>query len=229
MVMGRIPWVNHAEVADPSPKSPIPTLATRSGNTRPVEVDRQEPQVRFWEITYSSRETPFLSSRRVTRFGPTYGAAVLRFPGLAAICCGCDRVVLERDPETGDYSAVCPVLPGCTSAGETEEEARADIREAIALLSGARGDRCAGECEALRGDSRVSAGRRGSLADQVIRIFRSNGFLAGRRFREPSEGAASSHGQTGNCRRSSWPGSSAPNHEMRHLKAVASRRALRNG
>ena len=43
------------------------------------------------------------------------------------------RVVLEHDPETGDYSAVCPELPGCTSAGETEEEARANIREAIEL------------------------------------------------------------------------------------------------
>ena len=43
------------------------------------------------------------------------------------------RVVIERDPETGDYSAVCPELPGCASAGETEEEAEANIREAIAL------------------------------------------------------------------------------------------------
>ena len=32
-----------------------------------------------------------------------------------------------------DYSAVCPELPGCASAGETEEEARANIREAIEL------------------------------------------------------------------------------------------------
>ena len=43
------------------------------------------------------------------------------------------RVILERDPETGDFSAVCPELPGCASAGETEEEAEANIREAIAL------------------------------------------------------------------------------------------------
>jgi predicted RNase H-like HicB family nuclease len=41
------------------------------------------------------------------------------------------RVVLERDPETGDYSAFCPELPGCASAGETEQEAEANIREAI--------------------------------------------------------------------------------------------------
>jgi predicted RNase H-like HicB family nuclease len=43
------------------------------------------------------------------------------------------RVVLEHDTETGDYSAVCPELPGCASAGETEDEARANIREAIEL------------------------------------------------------------------------------------------------
>jgi predicted RNase H-like HicB family nuclease len=43
------------------------------------------------------------------------------------------RVVLERDPETGDYSAVCPELPGCASAGETGEEASENIQEAIEL------------------------------------------------------------------------------------------------
>jgi predicted RNase H-like HicB family nuclease len=41
------------------------------------------------------------------------------------------RVVLEYDPEVGSYSAVCPELPGCASAGETEEEARLGIEEAI--------------------------------------------------------------------------------------------------
>ena len=43
------------------------------------------------------------------------------------------RVVVEYDPEAGSYSAVCPELPGCASAGKTEEEARANIREAIEL------------------------------------------------------------------------------------------------
>jgi predicted RNase H-like HicB family nuclease len=43
------------------------------------------------------------------------------------------RVVLEYDPEAESYSAVCPELPGCTSAGETEEEARRGIEEAIRL------------------------------------------------------------------------------------------------
>jgi len=42
-------------------------------------------------------------------------------------------VFLEHDPESADYSAVCPELPGCASAGETEAEARANIREAVEL------------------------------------------------------------------------------------------------
>ena len=43
------------------------------------------------------------------------------------------RVVLEHDPVAASYSAVCPELPGCASAGETEEEARRGIEEAIRL------------------------------------------------------------------------------------------------
>jgi predicted RNase H-like HicB family nuclease len=43
------------------------------------------------------------------------------------------RVVLEYDSETGDYSAICPELPGCASAGETEDEARENIRAAIEI------------------------------------------------------------------------------------------------
>ena len=43
------------------------------------------------------------------------------------------RIVLEFDGETNSYSAVCPELPGCASAGDTEEEARTNIEEAIRL------------------------------------------------------------------------------------------------
>lgn len=43
------------------------------------------------------------------------------------------RVVVELDPETGDWAVWCPELPGCTSAGETQEEALDNIREAIKL------------------------------------------------------------------------------------------------
>ncbi|MBZ5590777.1 MAG: type II toxin-antitoxin system HicB family antitoxin [Acidobacteriia bacterium] len=42
-------------------------------------------------------------------------------------------MVLEFDPKSGSFSAVCPELPGRASAGDTEEEARTNIREAIEL------------------------------------------------------------------------------------------------
>jgi predicted RNase H-like HicB family nuclease len=48
------------------------------------------------------------------------------------------RAVLEFDPVAQSYSAVCPEWPGCASAGETEEEARQNVEEAIRLyLAGA--------------------------------------------------------------------------------------------
>ncbi|HEY3245698.1 MAG TPA: type II toxin-antitoxin system HicB family antitoxin [Phycisphaerae bacterium] len=43
------------------------------------------------------------------------------------------RVILEPDPETGDWAAWCPELPGCASAGQSRDEALANIREAIEL------------------------------------------------------------------------------------------------
>jgi len=43
------------------------------------------------------------------------------------------RVVIEYDADAGAFSAVCPELPGCASAGDTEEEAKRNIKEAIAL------------------------------------------------------------------------------------------------
>ncbi|HJN92610.1 MAG TPA: type II toxin-antitoxin system HicB family antitoxin [Dehalococcoidia bacterium] len=43
------------------------------------------------------------------------------------------RVVLEQDPESGDWAVWCPELPGCTSAGESEAEALANVQEAIEL------------------------------------------------------------------------------------------------
>jgi predicted RNase H-like HicB family nuclease len=43
------------------------------------------------------------------------------------------RVLLEQDEETGEWAVWCPELPGCASAGETQEEALANIREAIEL------------------------------------------------------------------------------------------------
>jgi predicted RNase H-like HicB family nuclease len=41
-------------------------------------------------------------------------------------------VVIERD-EDGRFVAVCPALQGCYTEGETEEEARERIKDAIRL------------------------------------------------------------------------------------------------
>lgn len=43
------------------------------------------------------------------------------------------RVELEYDPETNGWSAVCPELLGCASEGNSEQEALANIKEAIEL------------------------------------------------------------------------------------------------
>ena len=43
------------------------------------------------------------------------------------------RLLVEKDPDTGRYSSVFPELPGCASAGDTEEEAIANAREALEL------------------------------------------------------------------------------------------------
>ena len=43
------------------------------------------------------------------------------------------RAVIDFDPEVNSYSAVCPELPGCATAGDTEAEARSNIEEAIRL------------------------------------------------------------------------------------------------
>ncbi len=43
------------------------------------------------------------------------------------------RVVLEPDLETGEWAIWCPELPGCISAGITQEKALSNIREAIEL------------------------------------------------------------------------------------------------
>lgn len=43
------------------------------------------------------------------------------------------RLVVEQDQTTGRWSAVFPEIPGCASAGDTEEQAIANAREALAL------------------------------------------------------------------------------------------------
>ena len=46
-------------------------------------------------------------------------------------------ITLERD-ETGTIVAECPSIPGCVSQGKTEDEAIANIREAIQACLEAR-------------------------------------------------------------------------------------------
>jgi predicted RNase H-like HicB family nuclease len=43
------------------------------------------------------------------------------------------RLLVEFDAATKRWSAVFPELPGCATAGDSEEEAVANAREALAL------------------------------------------------------------------------------------------------
>ncbi len=43
------------------------------------------------------------------------------------------RLLVEHDPETNRWSVVFPELPGCASAGDTEEEAITNAKEALQL------------------------------------------------------------------------------------------------
>lgn len=48
------------------------------------------------------------------------------------------RLLVEFDPETKRWSAVFPELPGCASAGDTEEEAVRNAKEALELWEPSR-------------------------------------------------------------------------------------------
>ena len=43
------------------------------------------------------------------------------------------RLLVEYDPDTARWSAVFPELPGCASAGDTEDEAVRNATEALHL------------------------------------------------------------------------------------------------
>lgn len=43
------------------------------------------------------------------------------------------RLIVEFDSEAKRWSAVFPELPGCATAGDSEEEAVANAKEALAL------------------------------------------------------------------------------------------------
>jgi predicted RNase H-like HicB family nuclease len=44
------------------------------------------------------------------------------------------QVVLIPDTESGGYTVIVPSLPGCISEGDTIDEARANIEDAIKLF-----------------------------------------------------------------------------------------------
>jgi len=52
---------------------------------------------------------------------------------LLTILCMKLRLVIEHDPETDRWAAFFPELPGCASAGDTEEEAVRNAKEALEL------------------------------------------------------------------------------------------------
>lgn len=66
--------------------------------------------------------------RKLQRFRQPCGSSSSRYTVIMKF-----RVVLEYDAQEQSWSAVCPELPGCTSAGVTEDEARQGIAEAIRL------------------------------------------------------------------------------------------------
>ena len=43
------------------------------------------------------------------------------------------RLVIQQDGEAGRWSAVFPEIPGCGSAGDTDQEAVANAKEALGL------------------------------------------------------------------------------------------------
>jgi predicted RNase H-like HicB family nuclease len=42
-------------------------------------------------------------------------------------------LLLHLDPKNKSYASYCPELPGCCSAGDTEEEALENTKEALSL------------------------------------------------------------------------------------------------
>ena len=43
------------------------------------------------------------------------------------------NIIIQKDVETGLYWATCPVLEGCTTQGDTIEEVKENMKEAIEL------------------------------------------------------------------------------------------------
>lgn len=85
---------------------------------------RSETRRRSPGLSHAICETAEQPSKAVEAFGLTYLRKPARHQNMKL------PVTLERD-ETGMVIAECPAIPGCVSQGRTEEEALANIKEAI--------------------------------------------------------------------------------------------------
>ena len=65
------------------------------------------------------------------------------------------RVIVEYDSDVGSFAVFCPELPGCASAGDTEEEALENIKEAIALYLEPSAVKFGPECKVFEVDVQV--------------------------------------------------------------------------
>jgi predicted RNase H-like HicB family nuclease len=43
------------------------------------------------------------------------------------------HIIVEKDSDSGWFTATCPALPGCVTQAETEEELLENIKEAVSL------------------------------------------------------------------------------------------------
>ena len=86
------------------------------------------------------------------------------------------RLLLDYDAQAGRWSAVFPDLPGCASAGDTEEEAVTNAKEALALWFDPTPRGHSEERQAPR--SRLALSHRFSVcnANDVVRVLRRHGF-----------------------------------------------------
>ncbi len=84
--------------------------------------------------------------------------------------------VSSNSTPSSSYSAVCPELPGCTSEGDTEDEARINIEEAIKLYLQPDEIELPENAKLIE----VTIGERGTprlIPDQVIRVLKRHGFV----------------------------------------------------
>src|SRR3954464_1392687 len=101
--------------------------------------------VHIWSVASVSCHSARTSSGQVSPFmmrnnTPTATALLVSFVSCldarlrrGYYCVVKFRLIVEKDTETGRYSSVFPELPGCGSAGDTEEEAIANAKEALEL------------------------------------------------------------------------------------------------